>query len=414
MFLAAIRCVRADVTAIEDQFRAAYELYAGTKHAAEVADLDSKYVVALERAMGAATQGQRLDEALALRDEIQRVQDKVPLPDKDDDIDPVLVKFRGTYRAQSAKLSESRQKAATPIIEQFDAALAAYQEELTKAGKLDEAYVVRDYRAAGLAEKLMGKAAAVSLTAASTAPEKPFENSLGMRFFPVPITGGPSEGKTIRFSAWETRVKDYAAFVKDEKLEWPEPVFAQGVDHPAVNVCWEDATAFCAWLTKLERRKRKIGPKDVYRLPTDHEWSCAVGLGKDEDPAAAPAAKDGKVAGYPWGADLPPPKGAGNFAGEEARGQGQSQGYNDGFERTAPVGSFAPNAFSLHDLDGNVAEWCQEWRDPSNPVERVLRGGSWNVMRDTYLRSSYRRGGTPERRNDFCGFRVVLELGSGG
>jgi len=60
---------------------------------------------------------------------------------------------------------------------------------LIKAGKLDEAYVVRDYRAGGLEEKLTGKAAAVSLTVATTAPEKPFENSLGMRFLPVPIVG---------------------------------------------------------------------------------------------------------------------------------------------------------------------------------------------------------------------------------
>jgi len=139
--------------------------------------------------------------------------------------------------------------------------LAAHQEELIKVGKLDEAYLVRDYRAAGLPEKLMGPGAAVSLTAASAAPEKPFENSLGMRFVPVPITGGPSEGKTIRFSICETRVKDYARFAKAEEREWPKPDFAQTDEHPAVNVSWEDATAFCAWLTKEEQAQAQYRTK---------------------------------------------------------------------------------------------------------------------------------------------------------
>jgi len=145
--------------------------------------------------------------------------------------------------------------------------------------------------------------------------EKPFENSLGMKFVPVPITGGPTDGKTVLFSVWETRVKDYARFAKDEKREWPKPDFAQTDDHPAVNVSSEDATAYCAWLTKEDQSKRKIGPKDVYRLPTDHEWSCAMGIGKDEDAALAPVAKDVKIQTYPWGPKFPPPKGAGNYYG---------------------------------------------------------------------------------------------------
>jgi len=171
VFLTVTTGLRADLASIESQYRAAYELHVGTKSAADVADLDAKYIGALERAMQAATQGQRLDEALGLRDEIQRVKDKQPLPEKDEGVDPAVAKFRGTYRGQLAKLNEARLKTAAPIIEQFGAALAAHQEELTKAGKLDEAYLVRDYRAASLAEKLMGDAAAVSLTAALAAGE---------------------------------------------------------------------------------------------------------------------------------------------------------------------------------------------------------------------------------------------------
>jgi len=421
LVLPVVPSVRADLAAIENQFRAAYELHVGAKHAAEVAELDVKYLGALQQAMGAATQGQRLDEALALRDEIQRVTDKAPLPETDDGVAPALGKLRGIYRGQLGKLLEARLKAAAPILEQFGAALAAHQAELINAGKLDEAAAVRDYREAGLAEKLLGAAAALSLTAATAAPEKPFENSLGMRFVPVPITGGPSEGKTIRFSVWETRVQDYAAFVKDEKREWRKPDFEQGDDHPAVNVSWEDATAFCAWLTEEERRKRKIGPKDIYRLPTDHEWSCAVGIGKEEDASLAPVAKDGKIRSFPWGVEFPPPKIEGNLYGEETKrsqvpGRMPISGYDDGFDRTAPVGSFAANAFGLHDLIGNVNEWCQDWWDPGSRDRRVKRGGSWNLSGESYFMSSRRRGYDVERSpfTDYGGFRCVLEVGTGG
>ncbi len=354
---------------------------------------------------------------MALKEEIQRVNDKAPLPEKDEGAEPAVMKFRGTYREQLAKLAVDRDKAAAPIVEKFGAVLETYRVELAKADKLEEALAVKDYVASGLFQKLTGEAKA--LNAASAAPEKPFENSLGMKFVPVPIVGGPTAGKTIRFCIWETRVQDYEEFVKDTKTEWSKPDFEQGPDHPAVNVSWEDATAFCAWLTKEERRKRKIGPKDTYRLPSDHEWSCAVGIGNEEDASLAPVAKNGKVSGYPWGKEFPPPAKAGNYNGEETArnpvsGQKPIPGYNDAFDRTAPVGSFPANAFGLHDLGGNVWEWCHEWNDPAVADNRVLRGGSWNDYAVFNLRSSRRSDGTPTSRNDDDGFRVVLELGSGG
>jgi len=417
-FLILISIARGDVAAIENQFRAAYDLYVGQQYASSVADLDVKYLGAVERAMQAATQGGKLEETLALQDEIQRVKAKGPLPENDDGVAPSLAKLRATYREQLGKLLNVRQQAIAPIIEKFDAALAMHQAELTKGGKLQEAVAVKTYRGGGLAQRLTGDALAVSLTAASAAPEKPFENSLGMRFVPVPITGGLPDGRAIRFSIWETRVKDYAAFVKEEKREWRKPDFAQADDHPAANVSWEDATAFCDWLTKLERRKRKIGSFDIYRLPTDHEWSCAVGVGKDEDPVAAPAAKSGKAPGYPWGQEFPPPKNGGNFKGEETQRNGATEvlpilGYDDGFEWTAPVGSFAPNSIGLYDLGGNVWEWCQEWHDPGNPRYRLLRGGSWAVSLKSILSSSFRVFNEPTTVNDNRGFRVVLETASG-
>jgi len=161
-----------------------------------------------------------------------------------------------------------------------------------------------------------------------------------MKFVPVPITGGPSDGKTVLFSVWETRVKDFEAFVKDTKWDWS---YKQSADHPVTRVDWEDAVSFCKWLTEGDRKQGRIGPKDFYRLPTDHEWSCAVGVGKDEDPAAEPAAKSGKVSAFPWGKDFPPGPRAGNYSGEERKGKTVSgeppiAGFNDGFTGPARWG----------------------------------------------------------------------------
>ena len=137
-------------------------------------------------------------------------------------------------------------------------------------------------------------AATVPATATKDAP---YVNTLGMRFVPVPITGGPTAGQgelapghqpplvpgaatSVLFSVWDTRVQDYAEFVKETKREWPKPEFQQGPTHPAVMVSWDDATAFCAWLTERERKAGKLGANERYRLPSDHEWSCAVGLAR--------------------------------------------------------------------------------------------------------------------------------------
>ena len=129
-------------------------------------------------------------------------------------------------------------------------------------------------------------------------------NSLGMKFVPV-------AGTDVLFSVWDVRVQDYQAFASAKGLDWEKPSFEQGPTEPAVNVSWEDAKAFCAWLTEKERGEGRLTAGQSYRLPMDWEWSVAVGL--NEPRAGTPKEKDGQIKDvYPWGAQWPPPRGAGN------------------------------------------------------------------------------------------------------
>ncbi|MDZ4404762.1 SUMF1/EgtB/PvdO family nonheme iron enzyme [Prosthecobacter sp.] len=254
---------------------------------------------------------------------------------------------------------------------------------------------------------------------ATATKDAPFINTLGMKFVPVPITGGPTVGKRVIFSVWETRMQDFGVFVKETKREWTSAGIPRGPTHPAVNVSWEDAQAFCVWLTERERKAGKLAANERYRLPSDHEWSCAVGIGEREDAARLPSEKYGKLADvFPWGSVWPPPVGAGNFSGEETIGKEINKatqisltGYRDAFIATAPVGSFPPSRFGIFDLGGNVWEWCEDWFDASQK-DRVLRGGSWGNFERDRLLSSNRGHRTTVSRADKQGFRCVLSAGA--
>jgi serine/threonine protein kinase len=238
---------------------------------------------------------------------------------------------------------------------------------------------------------------------AAASKEKPFENSLGMKFVPVGIQ---TDSKTVLFSVWETRRQDYEAYANANigvDTEWKTPGFEQTGKHPVVCVSYEDAVAFCAWLTQRERAAGKIGSGDEYRLPSDAEWSFAVGIGEKEDANATPKEKHAKIKdAWPWGTRWPPPEGAGNYDSHSS-----SKIMADAYDRTSPVGKFQKNAHGLCDLGGNVWEWCGSYYEGS-PGSRVLRGGCWyNYLRD-YLLSSYRDYLSPDDRDDFNGFRCVV------
>jgi serine/threonine protein kinase/formylglycine-generating enzyme required for sulfatase activity len=233
---------------------------------------------------------------------------------------------------------------------------------------------------------------------------QPWTNSLGMKFVPV--------GK-IRISVWETRIQDYDAFCAGTGRRRDSPDFAQGPTHPVVKVNWFDATAFCKWLTDKEHDEHVLEESQFYRLPTDLEWSMAVGL--PNEGGMTPESRDGKIRNeFPWGKQWPPPAGVGNYADKSAkriRG-GVLENYNDGFAQTAPVGSFKPNGLGIYDLGGNVWEWCAEgYKGDAVGTGRdwgVLRGGSWATSNRLEMQSSYRNVVDRNERDVIYGFRCVL------
>jgi len=247
-----------------------------------------------------------------------------------------------------------------------------------------------------------------------------FVNSLDMPFVSVPIYHGDSKAYSINFSVYETRVKDYRHFVsstnRDEgneplqELRWNAPGYEHSDNHPVSFVNWYDARAFCQWLTLKEQSEGKIGANDLYRLPTDHEWSCAVGIGHIEDRTLTPKYKHRRLRSvFPWGIDLRPRVVVGNYLGTEADGITVSTFRSDGFKKPAPVGSFPLSHWGMYDLGGNVWEWCEDHWDVNMVDEKTLRGASFQTKQEIYILSSGRRWLLGNERKDFIGFRCVLE-----
>jgi serine/threonine protein kinase len=251
---------------------------------------------------------------------------------------------------------------------------------------------------------------------------KPWSNSLDMKFVPM---------GQIHFAVWQTRLRDFAAFVeatgydatggmssvvtqngfKLNSLSWKEPGFVQTQDDPVVGVSWEDAGQFCDWLTRKERAEGTLSAFQRYRLPTDAEWSFAVGLTREA--GGSPEERSGGIKNvYPWGNRFPPPNDFSNYAGSESRTGAPPNwpvipGYHDAYARTSPVTAFAPNQKGISILGGNVWEWCDDkYRSGLN--WRTLRGGSWATSRAEETLSSYRRGYDPYFRSDDVGFRCVI------
>jgi len=175
------------------------------------------------------------------------------------------------------------------------------------------------------------------------------------------------------------------------------------LNHPVIHVSWNDAVAYCDWLSKTTGMK--------YRLPSEAEWEYA-------------ACSGGKNYKYSWGNLEPEGKRGGNIADESAKRIFSNctiwEGYDDRYSFTAPVGSYEPNELGLYDMTGNVSEWCWDCYDneyynkspqsdpqgPSFGSYRVLRGGSYD-SRPTWVRCTRRRYTIPDGRPYDGGFRIL-------
>ncbi len=260
--------------------------------------------------------------------------------------------------------------------------------------------------------------AAAPLVSATKA--KPFINIVGMKFVPVP-------GTKVLMCIHETRRADYAAYaaeVPNVNAAWKSAtVSAGGGDNePVVNVSWNEAHEFCAWLGKSDGQ--------TYRLTTDREWSVAVGIGDQEQLDASPEELAFKLKNvFPWGKAWPPPKGAGNYFdltlvnemlplkdGDLASKDPdflKGWDHTDGFAHAAPVMSFAPNKLGIYDMGGNVWEMCEDPFSATIP-DTVFRGGCCayeGALAKDHILSSWRVHLPGKSGRAFhVGFRLVVEI----
>ena len=167
--------------------------------------------------------------------------------------------------------------------------------------------------------------------------------------------------------------------------------------HPVIGVSWDDAKAYVAWLS------RKTGKH--YRLPSEAEWEYA--------------ARAGATTPFAYGATISSEQA--NYDGRTAFGEGKTGVFR---EKTTPVGSFAPNAFGLYDMHGNVWEWMEDcWSEEygsTTPADgspllkgscggRVMRGGSWEDYAGD-IRAAARVGSGTDEQSWADGFRIARDM----
>ncbi len=170
---------------------------------------------------------------------------------------------------------------------------------------------------------------------------------------------------------YEVTVAEYLIFCEDTDRKMPnEPAWGWIPDHPIMNTSWNDAMDYIQWLNKKMNEN--------FRLPTEAEFEYVIRNG-------------GEPGVYPWGNRLPQDENLADVVfTKETKSTRAWESYNDGFAYTAPVGSFKANKLGVHDINGNIWEWCSDWHQdytdnkqtnpmgPSSGVHKVGRGGSYN------------------------------------
>ncbi|HJZ56820.1 MAG TPA: SUMF1/EgtB/PvdO family nonheme iron enzyme [Gemmataceae bacterium] len=278
-------------------------------------------------------------------------------------------------------------------------------------------------KAAAQAAALLSAAGGLPLTAGgsgsggplSTTGVKLIKNSLGMVF--VRVTGG-----SFRMGSPDNEPghREHEAPVHDVKI--PHSYFlgvfpvtqvqyervmgrnpskfskahGGGPDHPVENLSWHDAEKFCERLAEVAD---EAAHRRSYRLPTEAEWeyACRAGTETAFSCGSTLTGKDALFSGA-----------GGKYAGKS----------------TGPAGAYPANPIGLHDMHGNVQEWCADWyeeyyyfdspkeypRGPQRGTLKVVRGGCW-AMLPADCRSAARRGHDPRAPSDTIGFRVIMVVG---
>ncbi len=260
--------------------------------------------------------------------------------------------------------------------------------------------------------------AKVFASPASATQAQPWENSLGMKFVPVP-------GTRVLFSIWETRRRDVEPFVQAEqgmiaasyrkalvehdrdtlniqtliggrlvkKGSWNDLGFPVTPDHPACFMLASDGPRYCQWLTWKEQSEGRLKPGQCYRLPTAAEWLIACG-GEGATPRA------------------------GNVAGPEARDSDWNDKWptftdGDPYPRLSPVGAFPAELHGLYDMSGNVSEWVlrNEMQFPGivRDVDAMLLGPDFHDGSPETVSFKHRRPLPNSVRLPNIGFRIVLD-----
>ena len=250
----------------------------------------------------------------------------------------------------------------------------------------------------------------------SATQEQPWENSLGMKFLPVPahrILLGMHEVRRAEYDAYRAYesalrpsyrpnspprkrlgVLTPDGWVMRDQSGTQDPGFPVTPEHPASGVFPNEAQFFCAWLTLREQTEGRLQPHQHYRLPRVEEWTAAAG-----DLSGMPA----------------------NWGGPEARDANWPadravHSVADAFPRNAPVGSFAPNLLGFHDMAGNVSEIAvpedaRSFGDSSFLTNLVRLGGSWADLPLDYIRNQPGKSQRAQSQRADAGFRCALDLG---
>jgi sulfatase modifying factor 1 len=185
-----------------------------------------------------------------------------------------------------------------------------------------------------------------------------------------------------------------------QKLMGNNPSAFKDPKRPVERISWYDATEFCERLTEHERNAGRLPSGMIYKLPTEAQWEYACWAGTQTVFFFGDALSCSQA----------------NLDGDYPYGSASKISY---LERTVPVGSYVANSWGIHDMHGNVWEWCSDWygvytpdpvTDPQGAsigLNRVYRGGSWGIN-GQYCRSAFRYWFAPDYKSNKLGFRVTL------